>query len=123
MKNSDATDEMFRQIQKKEQGQIIIGHQDFHRALKELVKFDAELKDSSLDFSKTLASVMIKNLEECLKTRAVWVFVTFLDNANTSKLVLPELKKESNIKIMKTLLKKDSNGNKGLEILLEKIKK
>jgi hypothetical protein len=70
-KNSDAVDEMFRQIQKKEtidgkKGQILIGHPDIHRALKELVKFDAELKDSELEFSKTLASVMSKNMDECL---------------------------------------------------------
>lgn len=119
IKNSDAIDEMFRQVQKKEQGQILIGHQDIHRCLKELVKFDAELKDSSLDFSKTLASVMIKNLEDCLKTRASWVFVGFLESEKTKKLVLPELKKESTIKIIKQLLKQDNN--KGLQILLEKI--
>ena len=87
--------------------------------MKELVKFDAELKDSALDFSKTLASVMIKNLEECLKTRASWVFVGFLESEKTKKLVLPELKKESSIKMIKQLLKKDNN--KGLQILLEKI--
>ena len=115
---------MFRQIQKKEKGEIVIGHQDFHRSLKELVKFDGELKDSSLDFSKTLASVMIKNLEDCLKTRAVWVFITFLDNERTAKLVLPELKKDATLKHIKSLMKQDSiQGNKGLEILLDKIKK
>ena len=55
-KASDAMDEMFRQVQKKEtideqKGQILLGHPDIHRALKELVKFDAELKDTKLEFS------------------------------------------------------------------------
>ena len=119
-KNSDAVDEMFRQIQKKEtvdgkKGQILIGHPDIHRSLKELVKFDAELKDSELEFSKTLASVMLKNLDDCLSTRASWIFVEFLQHENTKSFVLNDLKKDANMKKIKALLSSDSmKGNKGL---------
>ena len=97
-KSSDAMDEMFRQVQKKEtiddqKGQILIGHPDIHRALKELVKFDSELKDSTLEYTQNLASIMIRNMEDCLKTRASWIFVEMLEHENTKKFVLPELKK------------------------------
>ena len=53
---SDAIDEMFRQIQKKstndnKPGCIMIGHPDLHRVLKELVKFESEIPDGKIDFS------------------------------------------------------------------------
>jgi hypothetical protein len=114
-------DEMFRQIQKKEQGQILIGHPDIHRSLKELVKFDAELKGSELELSKTLASVMIKNLDDCLKSRASWIFVEFLQHENSKALIYGELKK--NLGKIKSILSSDPTGNKGLTILMEKLSK
>lgn len=117
-KSSDAMDEMFRQVQKKEtiddqKGQILIGHPDIHRALKELVKFDAELKDSTLEFSQNLASIIVRCMDDCLKTRASWIFVEMLEHDNTKKLVLPELKKQEKA-IEKLLSSKDMKGNKGL---------
>jgi hypothetical protein len=79
------------------------------------VKFDAELKDSDLEFSKIMASVMLKNLEDCLQTRASWIFVEFLEHDNTKPLILNELKKDANLKKIKSLLSSDSmKGNKGL---------
>ena len=92
-KASDCMDEMFRQVQKKEGNEILIGHPDIHRALKELVKFDSELKDSTLEYTQNLASMMIRYMEDCLKTRASWIFVEMLEHENTKKMVLPELKK------------------------------
>jgi len=59
-KDSDAFDEMYRQIVKKQtvdekQGQIVIGDANIHRVIKDLVKLDAEKKDSSLDFSTSIS--------------------------------------------------------------------
>lgn len=98
-KTSDAMDEMFRQVQKKEtiddvKGQILLGHPDIHRALKELVKFDAELKDTKLEFSQNIASMMVRCMDDCLMTRASWIFVELLEHENTKAFVLPELKKQ-----------------------------
>lgn len=98
-KTSDAMDEMFRQVQKKEtiddvKGQILLGHPDIHRALKELVKFDAELKDTKLEFSQNIASMMVRCMDDCLMTRTSWIFVELLEHENTKAFVLPELKKQ-----------------------------
>jgi hypothetical protein len=85
-----------------------------------LVKFDSEHKDSKLEFSKTLASIMINNLQDCLKTRASWIFVEMLEHANTKGLVLPDLKKEE--KLIKELLNsKELKGNKGIQIILDQV--
>ena len=120
VKESDALDEMFRQIQKKHDDEILIGHPDLHRVLKELVKLDAETKDSKLDFTSQLASVMLKNLDDCLKTRAAWVFVEILEHDNTKHLVAAELKE--NIKVIQKLLNsKDLKGTMGLQRILKHI--
>ena len=98
----------------------MIGHPDIHRALKELVKFDAELKDSTLEYTQNLAKIMIRQMEDCLKTRASWIFVEMLEHENTKKLVLPELKKQEGA-IQALLKSKDMKGNKGIQIILEKV--
>jgi len=51
-----------------------------HRVLKELVKLDATIEKSSLDFSKTMANILIKNMDDCLESRAVWIFVELLEH-------------------------------------------
>ena len=114
VQESDALDEMFRQIQKKHNEEILIGHPDLHRVLKELVKLDAETKDTKLEFTAQLASVMLKNLDECLKTRAAWVFVEILEHDNTKHLVAPELKVHAGA-IQKLLKSKDLKGTMGLQ--------
>lgn len=114
VQESDALDEMFRQIQKKHNEEILIGHPDLHRVLKELVKLDAETKDTKLDFTSQLASVMLKNLDECLKTRAAWVFVEILEHDNTKHLVAAELKENAGA-IQKLLKSKDLKGTMGLQ--------
>jgi hypothetical protein len=59
-------------------------------------------------------------MEDCLKTRASWIFVEMLEHENTKKMVLPELKKHE--KAISELLKsKEIKGNKGIQIILEKV--
>lgn len=81
---SDAFDEMFRQIQKKQnfdgELQPLFGHPHLHRVLKELVKLDSSVKDSDLSYSKQMASVLIKNLDQALKSRAVWILVELIEH-------------------------------------------
>lgn len=97
VKESDCMDELFRQVQKMhttdDKLQILIGHPDLHRSLKELVKLDATLEGSSLEFSTRLGQIMINQLDNCLSTRACWIFVEYLENDKIRKIVLNDLKK------------------------------
>jgi len=83
------TDEMFRQLQKQSQYEknseekgILLGHPDIHRVLKELVKQEREQEDTkeTLGFSKVLASVIQKNLDDVLRTRAVFILLEFIEH-------------------------------------------
>ena len=119
VKNSDAMDEMFRQIQKKQHidgsSQLLVGHPNLHRVLKDLVKIDASTEGSDLDFSKDLSKILLKHIDECLESRAVWIFVELLEHDNTKSFVLDELKKHS--KQIASILKANKDKNKGLLIV------
>lgn len=114
---SDAIDEMFRQIQKKQhidgKSQPLFGHPHLHRVLKDLVKLDSTVKDSNLSYSKQIAGMLLKHIDTTLDSRAVWILVELLEHDNTSKFVKKQLKE--NLKQIKSIL--DSSGkdkNKGL---------
>jgi len=108
---------MFRQVTKKDAGEILIGHQDIHRVLKEMVKKDQEI-NGDMDFTKTMIAMMLKHMDSCLKSRAVWIFVQILENAKTAPLVKSELKNA--MKDHKDLIEDDKN--KGIKMLMEKLK-
>jgi hypothetical protein len=100
IKDSEAMDEMYRQIQKKhtydDKLQILIGHPDLHRVIKESVKLDAELNEKSkddhqLDFTNSISAIITKNLEACLETRATWIIVEIIEHENTKNIIYPEL--------------------------------
>jgi len=74
--------------------QILLGHPDIHRALKELVKIEAELDNNDLQFSTKLFEIIKKNMEQCLSTRATWIIVEMLEHDNTKKIVVEQLKKQ-----------------------------
>jgi len=76
-KSSELIDELFRQVQKKDEGEILIGHPDIHRMLKDFVKVEQEKTDEkAFEFTNKLVSLMIgDNMDNCLKSRASWVFV------------------------------------------------
>jgi len=124
IKESDCMDEMLRQIQKKHhydgKSQMLIGHPDLHRNIKDLVKQDATQKDSKLDFCSQIASIISKNFLECIETRAVWIIVELLENENTAKLIKPEVAKNKDA--LKALVKK-GKGTKGVEVILKALTK
>jgi len=63
---------------------------------------------------------MLKHSEDCLKSRAVWIFIQLLENPSTKKLVHSHLKGQA--KTIDAFLKsKELKGNKGLQVLKEKI--
>lgn len=65
--------------------------------------------------------MMVRCMEDCLKTRACWIFVELLEHENTREFVLPELKKQQK-EIEKLVSSKELKGNKGLQIIMEKVK-
>jgi hypothetical protein len=114
-KSSMLIDELFRQVQKKDEGEILIGHPDIHRMLKDFVKVEQEKADETeFQFTKKLAAQMTgDNMESCLKSRASWVFVQILENEKTASLVKKDL--TANRKKINELLKsKELKANKGL---------
>ena len=90
--SSDCMDEMFRQIQKKQNDEILAGHADVHRVLKDLVAHDSE--KGNLSFTKKLSQALLKNLDAVLQSRACWILIKMLELDNTKKLVLSDLKKQ-----------------------------
>ena len=89
--------------------------------LKDLVKQEREQEHTSatLGFSETLANVLTKNLEEVLKTRAVFIVLEYIEHEETADLLLPSIqeKKKEILKIAAGLPKA-----KGLQILVSKLK-
>jgi uncharacterized protein YwlG (UPF0340 family) len=66
-----------------------------------------------------MASVIVKNLEDVLKTRGVFIALELVEHPETAKLLLPQLiakKKEL------SKLAKEMPHAKGLQILLSKLK-
>ena len=118
---------MLRQLQKKasfekegSKQSPIFGHPDVHRLLKDLVKQEAEQPHTqeTLVFSTKLASMLMKNLEDVLSSRAVFILVEFTEHANTAELIMDELKAK---KKAVAKLAKEMPASKGLQILLGKI--
>ena len=89
--------------------------------LKDLVKQEREQEQTreDLGFTKVLASVIQKNLDEALKTRAVFIVLEIIEHPETSKLLLPHIasKKKEIQKLAASLPQA-----KGLQILLSKLK-
>ena len=132
VKDSDCLDEMFRQIGKKanygeqNKAQILMGHHDLHRVLKDLVKLEVELKQKEpsrkLDFCAGIARVVKANLDACLDTRAVFIVLELLKHEETAKLVKKDLqdKKKELQSMYKTKLKADGKqATEGLRIIIE----
>ena len=101
---------------------MLFGHPDLHRVLKGLVKQDATQDQSPLDFCTQMAQILLKNLDDALNSRAVWILNELLEHENSMKLVIADLKK--NMPKIKQMVK-DAGKKvpKGLEVLLEKLTK
>lgn len=92
-----------------------------HRVLKELVRQEREQENTveTLTFSTQVASVLTKNLDEVLRTRAVFIVLELVEHKETAKLIVPQLmaKKKEIVKIAKEMPQA-----KGLQILVTKLK-
>ena len=89
-------DEMLRQVQKSSAYEkdgaknILLGHPDLHRLLKDMIKAESASTEESAQvgsFAKAMAKICLKNLNEVLATRGVFILLELLENAKTKKLV------------------------------------
>lgn len=118
---------MFRQLQKKTSfekdntdKEVLLGHPDIHRVLKELVKQEVSQENTkeTLPFSTIISSVLLKNLDDVLNSRAVFILLELIEHAESQSLVLSQLKtKKKDI----TKIAKENPKAKGLQILLSKL--
>jgi hypothetical protein len=72
-----------RQIQKPLSGEssLAIGHADLHRVIKDMVKAEVAGKhDDELHFCKTVASILLKDLEAHISSRAVFILIELLEH-------------------------------------------
>ncbi|CDW78334.1 pumilio domain-containing protein kiaa0020 homolog [Stylonychia lemnae] len=127
VEHQDLIDEMFRQAIKKEAYEkeggekgILLGHQDLHRVLKELVKQEREQEDTkeTLTFSNTIGSVLLKNFDDVIRSRAVFILLELIEHEETKAIVLSQVQKNK-----KTIekIRKELPKAKGIEILLKKL--
>ena len=88
---------------------------DLHRVVKEMVI--AEVKGNNLHFSKTIASVLVKDLDKVIDSRAIFILLALLENKPTEQLVKPAL-----IERKAAILKKAQHDKStGLQLLAKKL--
>ena len=100
--SSDLVDEMLRQVQKSkayeenEPGVIkpLYGHPFLHRLLKDMVKGEIQCYRASkpeergkLKFCSTMAKIMLKNFEQAIQGRAVFILLELIENEETKDMV------------------------------------
>ena len=124
-------DELLRSVQKKTANDndkptekyMMFGHQDVHRLLKDLVKAECvaagEAKEEfKLAYSTQMAKILLKNFEDAITTRAVFILIELLENEVTKSLVVKQLKAQKSE--IEAEYKK--SGAAGLKILLKNLK-
>lgn len=124
VEDSELVDELIRQASKKadyDGGRaILMGEQNLHRMMKDLVRVEVELhKPKDCHYTSRLAGAIEKNLEDVLKTRAVFIMFPLLKIAkgecakvDTLRTKLMGMKKQ-----VRTMAKE--TGGKGIQILLD----
>lgn len=114
-------DELVRQLQRPLLGEKekcpALGHPDMHRVVKQMIKAEvAGGNDPQLKFCSSAANVFMKNFEENVSSRAIFVLIELLENPKTKALVYDKVLDQ------KPLVKKlaaSEKESKGLQILLK----
>lgn len=120
----DFMDEFYRQLQKKVQVGVegkglVLAHPDTHRILKNMVQAEA-LSEHPLRFSKQLLSILTKDLEGSLRTRAAFILAEYLQHDKTRKMVQKAVSKQQ-VEAVKRDLQKANQPTKALDFILEKM--
>lgn len=129
---SDLMDELMRRVQQKTANDVntptekymMIGHQDVHRLLKDLVTAECEVvkekADFELKYSQQMAKILLKNFDDAITTRAVFILICLIENEATKPLVTKQLKAKKSA--IEAEFKKSGGKSAGLRILLKNLK-
>jgi hypothetical protein len=114
-------DELMRQIQKPLPGdkQMAISHADLHRVIKDMVKAESIGGAEELHFSKTVANILLKDLEAHIASRAVFIIIELLEHENTKQFVYKQVKAALGFA---ERLNSGDKGSAGVKILIKKLK-
>ena len=114
--DSDFVDEFVRQIQKPmNSSPMALQDADLHRVVKEMVL--AECKGTNLHFSKTIANVLVKDLDKMIDSRAIFILLALVENKPTEAFVRPAL----NAHKAAILKKAQHDKSTGLQLLAKKL--
>jgi hypothetical protein len=72
-------------------GVMAMGHADLHRVVKEMVKAEVVgRKDATteLRFCTSIASILMRDFEACISSRAIFILLELFENEATSNLVI-----------------------------------
>lgn len=53
---------------------------------------EQEHTKETLPFSKAFSSIIVKNLDDVLRSRAVFILLEYIEHPLTAKIILPEIK-------------------------------
>lgn len=96
-----------------------MGNADLHRLVKEMIKAEiAGAKDAELHLCQSVASILLKNFEQNISTRAVFILIELIENEATKDLLFKQVKAQK--QIVAKLAAKDTKSV-GLSILLKKL--
>lgn len=69
-----------------------MGHADLHRLVKEMVKAEIQGHRKSpsnlLTFSTSISNILMKDFEATVKSRAIFILIELIENAETNGLVI-----------------------------------
>jgi hypothetical protein len=92
-------DEVLRSVQRKtandadtpNEKYMMIGHQDVHRLLKDLVTAECDVAKENpafeLKYSQQMSKILLKNFDDAITTRAVFILICLIENEATKPLV------------------------------------
>ena len=71
-----------------------MGHADLHRMVKEMIKAEVAGRkgNEELHLCQSLASILFKNFEQNITTRAVFILIELFENEATRDLVAEQTK-------------------------------
>lgn len=73
---------------------MAIGHADLHRLVKEMVKAEIAGKnqESDLHFCRSVASILLREFETTISTRAIFILLELIENECTKDFVIKQVK-------------------------------
>lgn len=96
-----------------------MGHADLHRVVKEMVRAEVVGRkgDAKLNFCTSVSSILVKDLEATVSTRAVFILIELIEKEVTKQMVWKQvMAKKAQIQKLA-----QSDKSTGLSILIKKM--